>query len=123
MPNIMICMPFVRCCDESASHLTSTPTHVPSNEAAELEAEIWKRTKDCLFVDDMVVTQCDMLCRDRNGELQPFIRICSTNRDETEGLTGLLRGLADIEAADLLLFAPKDTSKPIARNTAVYGDA
>lgn len=77
-------------------------------KAEELRGRIFALFQDEPYADEMVVTTCLTIVRDRHGNDQPFLRLCESPPPHTEEILGRLGVLGmDIEVLDLADFIPK----------------
>lgn len=77
-------------------------------EAGQLAKRIFQVFADRPYVDEMVVTICDTIVQDKNGNSHPFLRLANSCQDHTEEIIQELRGLGlDIEHLELKAFYPK----------------
>lgn len=82
-----------------------------TEKQSKLYSEIFKtiELKAHELMDEAVVTICNDHCLDRQGQSQPFLRICSTDQVQTRKLVMILKPLGlDIETMVVTAFYPKE---------------
>lgn len=85
--------------------------HGLGTETAEMARNVFKVVRDALpdLAKDMVVSLCNDLVIDQHDKNQPFLRVCTTEREDTGNLLRALKALGlDIEYLVLTSFIPKE---------------